>query len=86
MKRTNHTDFRSNVTNGGIAEPYTPTNDEFRLAVKACALLGLDFGGADILNHSLICEVNSNAHIINLLNITGKDAAKDIFDYIIKKL
>lgn len=86
MKRTNHTDFRSNVTNGGIAEPYSPTNDEFRLAVKACALLGLDFGGVDILNHSLVCEVNSNAHIINLMNATGIDPAPAIFKQIIETI
>ena len=86
MTRKNKNDFRSNITNGATAEEYTPTQSEIELAVKACRALGLDFGGVDILNHSLICEVNSNAHIINLLNITGKDAAKDIFDYIIKKL
>ncbi|MCR5207434.1 MAG: RimK family alpha-L-glutamate ligase [Eubacterium sp.] len=75
MKRKNERDFRSNITNGGVATPYTPTNDEFKLAVKACAVLGLDFGGVDILDHKLVCEVNSNAHIINLMNATGIDAA-----------
>lgn len=75
MKRTNLNDFRSNITNGGTAENYIPTNDEFNMAVRACAVLGLDFGGVDILNHSLVCEVNSNAHIINLMNATGVDAA-----------
>ena len=86
MKRVNKKDFRSNLTNGGVAEPYTPTNSEFNIAVKACAVLGLDFGGVDILDHSLVCEVNSNAHIINLMNATGVDAARDIFEQIIQTL
>lgn len=86
MKRTNRKDFRSNISNGGVAEPYTPTNAEFQLAVKACAVLGLDFGGVDILSHSLVCEVNSNAHIINLMNATGIDAAPAILRQITETL
>lgn len=86
MKRTNLHDFRSNITNGGVATPYTPTNDEFHIAVRACAALGLDFGGVDILNHSLICEVNSNAHIINLMNATGIDAAPLILQQIVETI
>ncbi len=86
MRRINTKDFRSNITNGGVAEPYTPTNTEFNIAVKACAVLGLDFGGVDILDHSLVCEVNSNAHIINLMNATGIDAAESIFEQIIQTI
>ena len=86
MKRVNKTDFRSNLSSGGVAEPYVPTNTEFNIAVKACGVLGLDFGGVDILDHSLVCEVNSNAHIINLMNATGVDAARDIFEQIIQTL
>lgn len=86
MRRVNLTDFRSNITNGGVAYPYTPTNDEFRIAVKACAALGLDFGGVDILNHSMVCEVNSNAHIITLMNATGIDAAPEILKQIVETI
>ncbi len=86
MKRKNENDFRSNITNGGTALAYTPSANEAALAVKACAALGLDFGGVDILNGSLVCEVNSNAHIINLMNVTGIDAAPEIFRHIIKSI
>ena len=86
IKRTNKTDFRSNLTNGGTAEPYNPTQKEKGLALKACSALGLTFGGVDILGGSLVCEVNSNAHIINLLNVTGVDTAPLIFNAIGKKL
>lgn len=86
MKRTNKNDFRSNITNGGTAEPYTPTENEKSLALKACKALGLTFGGVDILNGEMVCEVNSNAHIINLKNATGIDIAPMIFKGIIENL
>ena len=85
MKRSNKNDFRSNITNGATAVPYTPTDEEISLAVTACKTLGLTFGGVDILRGGYVCEVNSNAHIINLLDVTGVDVAKDIFNEIISK-
>lgn len=86
MKRYNKNDFRSNITNGGTAEPYTPTKEEEHLAVKACEKLGLTFGGVDMLDGNILCEVNSNAHIINLMNCTGIDIAPIIFNSIREKI
>lgn len=85
MQRYNPNDFRSNITNGGTAVSYTPSDVEIALAIKACDTLGLDFGGVDIIG-DMVCEVNSNAHIINIMNTTGVDVAKEIFDYIIKSV
>lgn len=82
VRRKNEKDFRSNVTNGGAMTPCTPTEYEKQLAVKACDALGLTFGGVDILNNHTVCEVNSNAHIINIMNATGIDIAPIIFDEI----
>lgn len=86
MKRHNENDFRSNITNGGTAEAYTPTQAELDLAIRACKVLGLQFGGIDILDGKYVCEVNSNAHIINIKNVTGVDIAPMIFESILKKL
>lgn len=86
MKRKNEKDFRSNLTNGGRAEPYEPSFEERVAAEKACAELGLTFGGVDMLKGGYVCEVNSNAHIINLKNITGVDVAPMIFESILKKI
>lgn len=86
MKRKNKNDFRSNITNGGTAKAYNPTDEEIRIAVSACNKLGLTFGGVDILKGGIVCEVNSNAHIINLMNCTGKDIAPDIFKSIKEKI
>lgn len=84
--RCNDADFRANVTNGGKMEKYTPTKEEEETALKACKKLGLTFGGVDILDGNILCEVNSNAHIINIMNCTGIDIAPLIFDEIKSKI
>ena len=67
-------------------KPYTPSDDEIKLAVSACEKLGLDFGGVDLLDGGIVCEVNSNAHIINIMKCTNIDIAKLIFKEIKQKL
>ncbi len=84
--RCNDADFRANVTNGGKMEKYSPTKEEEETALKACKKLGLTFGGVDILDGNILCEVNSNAHIINIMNCTGIDIAPLIFDEIKSKI
>ena len=79
MERFNERDFRSNITNGGKMKPCEPSKAECDMAVAACERLGLTFGGVDILEGGLVCEVNSNAHIINIMNCTGIDIAAEIF-------
>ncbi len=86
MKRHNDNDFRSNITNGGTAEAYSPSDEEKALAIKACNALGLTFGGVDIIGGDMVCEVNSNAHIINIMNATGIDVAEKIYKGIINKI
>ena len=86
MKRVNQNDFRANVTNGASAEKYVPSESEKALAQKACRVLGLTFGGVDIFENGVVCEVNSNAHIINLMNCTGIDTAPMIFEEIKRRI
>ena len=88
MYRWSDTDFRANISNGGSMKPYTPTEAQKELALRACDALGLDFGGVDLLfgedDEPLLCEVNSNAHIRNLLDCTGIDVAEHILAHICK--
>lgn len=89
MERYNDKDFRANITNGGAMRPYSPSKEECDIAVSACKALGLDFGGVDLLfgnDGPLLCEVNSNAHIKNILDCTGINVADAIFDYIKGKI
>lgn len=86
MYRWSDTDFRANLSNGGSMKRYMPTEAQKELAVRACDMLGLSFGGVDLLfgegGEPLLCEVNSNAHIRNLLDCTGIDVADRILAYI----
>ena len=88
MERVSVTgDFRANVTNGGTARPWTPTDAQSEMALRACQALGLDFAGVDLLfgedGEPLVCEVNSNAHFVNLGRATGVDVARYIIRHAI---
>ncbi|MBR1470427.1 MAG: RimK family alpha-L-glutamate ligase [Lachnospiraceae bacterium] len=86
MLRSNPRDYRSNLTSGGTAQPYTVSIQQAQLAIAACQALGLDFAGVDILfgpgDMPVLCEVNSNAHFKNLYDCTGVNAAEEIMQYI----
>lgn len=86
MYRFSDSDFRANITNGGKMKSITPSKEAVELAIKAAKALELDFAGVDILygenNKPILCEVNSNAHFINLYEATKINVA----DYIIKHI
>ena len=90
MKRRSADDFRANVTAGGRMEAYTPSQEEEELAVKAAKAIDADFAGVDLLNgdrnQPIVCEINSNAHIRNLYECTGINAADYMMEYILNKL
>lgn len=86
VKRQNKSDFRANAANGGTMEKYEPTEEQERTAVAACRRLGLTFGGVDMLPDGTIIEVNSNAHIINIMRATGTDIAPKIFEEILNRI
>ncbi|WP_188453503.1 ATP-grasp domain-containing protein [Virgibacillus oceani] len=87
MIRNASNDFRANVTAGGTMEPYEPSEAEKELAIAATKVIGADFTGVDLLfgpnNNSLICEINSNAHIRNIYECTKVNVADYIINYII---
>jgi len=79
-------DFRANVTNGGLMEKYSPSEEECAIAIKCLDIIGLDFAGVDILfgdqGEPIVCEVNSNAHMKNIFDCTGIDVSYNIIDHI----
>lgn len=78
MKRVNTADFRANIAHGGAALPYMPSTEEEALAIRCCQILGLQFGGVDILSGGLVCEVNSNAQMAGITACTGVNVAEEI--------
>lgn len=82
-------DFRSNTTIGGRMEVHEPSPEEVELAIGAASAVDADFAGVDIIiddGTPTVCEVNSNAHIKNLRNCTGRDVSYDILKHIISQL
>lgn len=88
LRESKFGDFRSNITLGGTALPYSPTDEECSLALLATRKLGLDFAGVDILfgpDGPLLCEVNSNAHFKSTYDCTGVNLADFIAEHITNK-
>ncbi len=88
LRESKFGDFRSNITLGGTALPYSPTDEECELALLATKRLGLDFAGVDILfgpDGPLLCEVNSNAHFKSTYDCTGVNLADFIAEHITDK-
>ncbi|MFD1609047.1 ATP-grasp domain-containing protein [Oceanobacillus luteolus] len=89
MQRKSLDDFRANITAGGTMQPYEATQEEKKIAIEATKAIGANFAGVDLLfgkDGPLICEVNSNAHIRNLLDCTKINAADFIMSFIMKQL
>lgn len=90
VKRTNASDFRANVTNGGTMEAYDPPAAFCEVAKRIARILDSDFIGVDLLldeaGQPLVCEVNSNAHIVNILHTTHINVAAAIFKHIEREL
>ncbi|ALS78998.1 ATP-grasp domain-containing protein [Planococcus kocurii] len=90
MYRHSETDFRANITNGGVASPIQLTAVQEKLALEAADAVGATFAGVDLLfgdnDQPLVCEVNAAAHIRNILNVTGINVADAMIAYIVEDL
>ncbi len=87
MKRkSDNGDFRSNIALGGHGEGVNLPQNYIMMAENCAKILGLDYAGLDILNgpdgEPILCEVNSNAFIKGIEEVTGINAAKAYADYI----
>ncbi len=89
VKRSASDDFRSNATLGGTMSKIEPTSDYIAFAKQIQSILQADFCGIDLLMTSkgpLLCEVNSNAHVKNLMETTGINVCDKIMEYIYEKV
>lgn len=90
MHRASETDFRANITNGGVASVIELTPEQKELSIRAAEAVGAEFAGVDLLfgenEAPLVCEVNAAAHIRNIYNVTGINVADRMISYILGKL
>ncbi len=90
MARSSETDFRANITNGGVASVVELTPEQESVALQAARSVGADFAGVDLLygpdGQPIVCEVNGAAHIRNIYNVTGINVADAMIAYIVEGL
>jgi ribosomal protein S6--L-glutamate ligase len=78
-------EFRSNVHQGGRAEPIELEPAYERTAVRAAQILGLRVAGVDMLEGSSgpqVMEVNSSPGLEGIEGATGVDIAGEIIDFV----
>ena len=83
VKRTNTTDFRSNVFLGGKMEKIPLTESLIRRAETIAKRLDLEYGSVDFLgeNAYIFSEANSNAYI-KTADSLGANLAERLADYV----
>lgn len=86
MKRTGKAgDFRSNLHQGGSAEPIKITPTERQTAVSSAKIMGLNVCGVDLLRSAhgpVVMEVNSSPGLEGIEKATGIDVAGKIIKFI----
>lgn len=78
-------DFRSNTHQGGEGRAVKLTDEERKTAIKAAKAMGLPICGVDMMRSErgpLVLEVNSSASIKTPEQITGRNVAEKIIEYI----
>lgn len=78
-------DFRSNLHQGGSAEPVRISPKERATAVKAAKAMGLNVCGVDMLRAAdgpAVMEVNSSPGLEGVEKATGLDVAGKIIEYL----
>ena len=84
-RRAAEGEFRSNLHQGGTAEPVKLTKEERETAARAAKAFGLGLAGVDLLRSNdgpKVLEVNSSPGIEGIERATGRDVAGLVFDQI----
>lgn len=90
MKRSNPTDFRSNVELGGKGERFEADDALIKLCEKTAKVLNLDYCGIDVLfdtdGKPYVCEVNSNAFFAAAERVCGVNVARAYAEHMIQSV
>jgi ribosomal protein S6--L-glutamate ligase len=86
MKRTNPADWRTNVAQGGSAEPFELARPEAELAVRAATATGAVVAGVDLMpddgNNWMVIEVNAVPGWRALAPACGIDVAAKVVRFL----
>jgi len=78
-------DFRSNLHQGGQAVAVKLTEEERKTAQRAAKAMGLSICGVDMVRSKrgpLVLEVNSSPGLFSVENVTGRNVAEKIIEYV----
>lgn len=86
MRRRAADGFRTNVARLGHAEPYSPSDDECAMAVRAARITGAVFAGVDLIadraGRIAVLEVNAVPGWRAFARVTGLDVAGTLLERI----
>lgn len=81
-------EFRANFSLGGRVEPFSLTEEDRELAIKALAAVDMSIGGVDILvgrdGRRYVLEVNHTAGFTGMEKATGENIARAYVEHAIK--
>lgn len=81
VKRIGMDNFHNNVSKGATVEGAELTDEEKEMAIQACRVCGIDFGGVDIMRSPsgpVVLEVNQGPQIGGFEGYTGIDVPAEI--------
>ncbi len=88
--RENANDFRSNISTGGKAVPYSITEEHKRIAEKVAQILKLDYCSVDFFltdnKEPLLCEVNADPALRSMEKILNQNVAEIFAKYVIDEI
>lgn len=87
MKRVSD-NWKTNISSGGKAKPYEPSDEIKEVSLRAAEKLELDYTGIDIIlygNDSYVIELNSTPGWEGLQSVTDIDITERLVEYVISR-
>ena len=75
----------NNLSQGGTASAYEPTQEDIEMALKASAAVGTIYAGVDILGGYLL-EINGTPSGKGIMDVCGKNVATDLIMHVKKEI
>lgn len=88
MKRVSE-NWKTNISSGGKAVKYEPSEEVKEICLKASEKLGLEYTGVDVMLHDdvpYVIELNSTPGWEGLQSVTEVDITSRLVDYILSRL
>ena len=88
MKRVSD-NWKTNISSGGKAEPYEPSDNIKEICLRASEKLGLNYTGVDVIVQEediYVVELNSTPGWEGLQSVTEIDITEKLVEYILSSI